>query len=274
VQKVRVSRKTPQYPIEAVDNALQLIELLRDHGSVRLKDAAAELGVSPSTAHRLLAMLIYRGFAERARGRGYVPGPALGAGPAGHGRISELRALAQPLLEELAATVRETVNLMVRVGGEVRFLTTIEGSKPVRVGDRQGAVLPAHRASAGKAMLARLDPIELERLYSGEAATARRLDEPEYAALVRELGFVRERGFAANFEGTEEGVSALGMAITNADGDVVCGISVAIPQSRFREVFDAGLLGETARTAKLLEERLSEVAGGAGVDRGQPPSPG
>lgn len=259
MQKVRVSRKIPQYPIESVDHALQLIELLRDHGSVRLKDAAAELGVSPSTAHRLLAMLIYRGFAERATGRGYVPGPALGAGPVGQGRIGELRAVAQPILEELSATVKETVNLMVRVGGEVRFLSTVEGTRPVRVGDRQGAVLPAHRASAGKAMLARLAPIELEKLYSGEAPTARRLDAADYTALMRELGIVRERGFAANFEGTEEGVSALGMAIVNATGEVVCGISVAIPQSRFREVFDAGLLGETSRTAKLLEERLSEV---------------
>jgi DNA-binding IclR family transcriptional regulator len=64
------------------------------------------------------------------------------------------------------------------------------------------------------------------------------------------------------------------MAITNEDGEVVCGISVAIPQSRFREVFDAGLLGETARTAKLLEERLNAVSGGSELDRGQPPSPG
>lgn len=72
-------------------------------------------------------MLIYRGFAERATGRGYIPGPALGAGPAGHGRIGELRAVPHPLLEELAATVKETVNLMVRVGGEVRLLSTVEG---------------------------------------------------------------------------------------------------------------------------------------------------
>lgn len=267
MQKIRVSRKVPQYPIEAVDNALQLIELLRDHGSVRLKDAAAELGVSPSTAHRLLAMLIYRGFAERATGRGYVPGPALGAGPAGQGRIGELRAVAHPLLEDLAATVKETVNLMVRVGGEVRFLSTVEGSQPVRVGDRQGAVLPAHRASAGKAMLARIDPTELERLYRGEAATARKLKEIEYAALVRELGTVRERGFAANFEGTEEGVSALGVAVSNSAGEVVCGISVSIPQSRFRQVFDEGLVGQTMHAARLLEERLKEMPEAGKLDR-------
>lgn len=205
-------------------------------------------------------MLIYRGFAERATGRGYVPGPALDAGPVGQGRIGELRAQAQPLLEELVATVRETVNLVVCVGGEVRFLTTVEGSRPVRVGDRQGAVLPAYRASAGKAMLSMLDQSELERLYHGENATARRLTEEDYAALVRELGAVRDRGFAANFEGTEEGVSALGVAVSGPAGEVVCGISMSIPQARFRQVFDAGLVGQALHTAKVREERLGKVA--------------
>ena len=56
-------QKRPTYSIEAVDNALQLLQLLRDGGALRLKDAAEELGVAPSTAHRLLAMLVYRGFA-------------------------------------------------------------------------------------------------------------------------------------------------------------------------------------------------------------------
>ena len=49
-------QKRPTYSIEAVDNALQLLQLLRDGGTLRLKDAAAELGVAPSTAHRLLAI--------------------------------------------------------------------------------------------------------------------------------------------------------------------------------------------------------------------------
>lgn len=262
VQKFRIRRQIPRYPIETVDNALQLIEILRDHGSIRLKDAAEELDVSPSTAHRLLAMLIYRGFADRARGRGYVPGPALGAKPAGLDKVGELRTLARPLLVELAATVRETVNLMVRVDGEVRFISTIEGPQILRVGDRQGSVRPAHRTSAGKAMLARLGPQELERLYLGESAGSFRLSAAEYAALVRELGIVRERGFAANFEGTDEGVSALGMAVANATGEVLCGISVAIPQSRFRQVFDAGLFGETSRIVTKLEELLRAVDAG------------
>jgi len=52
---------------------------------------------------------------------------------------------------------------------------------------------------------------------------------------------VRSNGFAANFEGTEEGISALGMALHNGRGEVVGALSVATPTGRFRRLFDAGL---------------------------------
>ena len=65
-------QKRPTYSIEAVDNALQLLQLLRDGGTLRLKDAAEELGVAPSTAHRLLAMLVRRSsLATRILQRGH-----------------------------------------------------------------------------------------------------------------------------------------------------------------------------------------------------------
>src|SRR4029453_19321716 len=166
----RTLQKKPPYPIEAVDNALQLLQLLRDDGSVRLKDAAEELGVAPSTAHRLLAMLIYRGFPVQDETRRYLPGPAMGVGPAGLNWTRLLRTLAQPHLELLAERLNETVNLMVRVGTKVRFLTTVEGSNILRVGDRQGSVMPASKASGGKAILAELDPEMVRKLFSSGTA--------------------------------------------------------------------------------------------------------
>src|SRR6476620_9423531 len=118
-------QKRPTYSIEAVDNALQLLQLLRDGGALRLKDAAEELGVAPSTAHRLLAMLVYRGCAVQDENRRYVPGPAMGVGPAGLPWTRLLRTLAQPHMELLSARPNATVNLMVRVGPKVRFLATV-----------------------------------------------------------------------------------------------------------------------------------------------------
>ncbi|VXC38403.1 Transcriptional regulator, IclR family [Arthrobacter sp. 9AX] len=248
-------QKRPTYSIEAVDNALLLLQLLRDGGTLRLKDAAEELGVAPSTAHRLLAMLVYRGFAVQDETRRYVPGPAMGVGPAGLSWTRLLRTVAQPHMELLSAQLNETVNLMVRVGTKVRFLATVEGSNVLRVGDRQGTVLPASKTSGGKAILAELDPPMIQQLFRSNNAeiSGDTIPVDQYAAFLRELESIRSNGFAANFEGTEDGVSALGMALHNRHGDVVGAISVATPATRFRAVFDGGLVAALRETCRQLE---------------------
>jgi DNA-binding IclR family transcriptional regulator len=248
-------QKRPTYSIEAVDNALVLLQLLRDGGALRLKDAAAELGVAPSTAHRLLAMLVYRGFAVQDENRRYVPGPAMGVGPAGLSWTRMLRELAQPHMELLSSQLNETVNLMVRVGTKVRFLATVEGSNVLRIGDRQGAVLPANLTSGGKAMLAELEPAMVEQLFRSQNAEigGDTIPDGDYTAFTRELESVRNNGFAANFEGTEEDVSALGMSLHNRHGAVVGALSVAMPSTRFRKVFDDGLVAALRATCRQLE---------------------
>lgn len=248
-------QKRPTYSIEAVDNALQLLQLLRDGGALRLKDAAAELGVAPSTAHRLLAMLVYRGFAVQDESRRYVPGPAMGVGPAGLSWTRLLRNLAQPHMELLSSRIDETVNLMVRVGTKVRFLATVEGGNVLRIGDRQGTVMPANKTSGGKAMLAELESPMIEQLFRSHNAeiSGDTIPDSEFPAFLRELETTRNRGFAANFEGTEEGVSALGIAVHNRHGRVVGALSVATPATRFRKVFDAGLVAALRETCRQLE---------------------
>jgi IclR family transcriptional regulator, acetate operon repressor len=74
-------KNRPAYAIESVDNALRILQLLRDSGQVRVSDVAAEIGTARSTAHRLLAMLVYRDFAVQAEDRSYRPGPALSPPP-------------------------------------------------------------------------------------------------------------------------------------------------------------------------------------------------
>ena len=70
-------------------------------------------------------MLVYRGFAVQDENRRYVPGPAMGVGPAGLSWTRLLRNLAQPHMELLSSQLDETVNLMVRVGTKVRFLARL-----------------------------------------------------------------------------------------------------------------------------------------------------
>ncbi|WP_223881030.1 IclR family transcriptional regulator [Nesterenkonia ebinurensis] len=260
----RTYRRPPAYPIEAVDNVLVLLEMLRDFGAVHISEAAQELAVSPSTVHRLMAMLVYRGFAEQDASRRYVPGPALGTEPVGVPWTAELRRRAQPHLDKLAEEVDEAVNLLVRVGTEVRFLTTVEGMRPLGVGDRRGAVMPARQASAGKAILAAMPDPQVEALYRCEAENRGVEYNPEqHQELISELAMVRRQGFAANFEGTEQGVSALGVALRDGSSTVVGGLTVAMPRARFGPVFESGLVPRVFRAKAQLEADLADFESGA-----------
>ena len=248
----------PPYAVESVDTTLRLLQLLRDGGSVRLKDAAAEVGVSPSTAHRLLAMLVYRGFAVQDEARLYWPGPSLGAGPAGVAWTRQLREVVAPALEALARRTGETANLMIRVGSHVRFLTTIEGADVLRVTDRRGVVLPARLASGGKALLAELDRPSLERLYRSTASdvAGEALGHDEFEALLAELEQVRHRGFATNVEETEGGVGAVGAALHDR-GAAVAAVSIATPVGRLPGRVRQGMVDTVLEARREIEAELA-----------------
>ena len=77
----------PQYPIESVDNALKLVLLLGERPEIRMSEASRYLGVASSTAHRLLAMLQYRGFVRQDP---VVEGLSAGSGPH-RGGVRDLR---------------------------------------------------------------------------------------------------------------------------------------------------------------------------------------
>src|SRR3954467_13766265 len=94
-------KNRPSYAIASVDSALLLATLLQHEGPMRVTDAAERLGVSGSTAHRLLGMLVYRDFAEQLPDRRYGPGPLMRGGALPRATVARLREAALPHLRGL-----------------------------------------------------------------------------------------------------------------------------------------------------------------------------
>lgn len=217
---------------------------------MRVTDAAERLGVSASTAHRLLAMLVYRDFAEQQPDRRYRAGSALrySAGDAVPSGV--LRQVALPHLTRLAAEVGESANLILVISTGARFLATAESNQILRVGDRSGRSLPAHLTSGGRAVLAARKPAALRELYGAEPGV-------DIVRLIRELGHVRRRGFAINDQMTEAGLTAIGMAI-GAD-EPTAAISIALPSARFRRELVPGWVHALTTATRNVETSLSEA---------------
>jgi DNA-binding IclR family transcriptional regulator len=226
-------KNKPPYAIESVDNALRILQMVRDSGQIRVSDAAAELGIARSTAHRLLAMLVYRDFAVQAEDRSYRPGPAI-AEPLRGEPAQRLRQAMRPHMEVLCDQVAETVNLVVRLGTQTRFLHTVESAQVLRVTDRQGTILPAWKTSGGKALLAELPDAQLTALLRGaNGRPPEGMTTAERRSLVNELRRVRDQGYAEDIEESESGVCAIGVCVRDKAGEPVAALSVSAPSVRY-----------------------------------------
>ena len=241
-------KNKPTYAIESVDRALRLATLLQQEGSVRVTYAAEVLGISASGAHRLLSMLVYRDFAVQLPDRSYGPGSVLGAAEPSNAPVQLLREVGRPHLRALVDRVGESANLMIRVGTETRFISTVETDRVLRVGDRAGRRLPAHLSSGGKVLLAALSPSELAVLYADT--------DVDPGKLHRSLERVRTDGYAVNRGDTEEGVTAIGMAVLGGDGRPDCAISVGLPSTRFKPTMVPTLVAALTTTKNELQAGL------------------
>jgi DNA-binding IclR family transcriptional regulator len=226
--------KVPTYPIGSVNNALRLLLMFRDHPLIRVSEAGAALGVAPSTAHRLLAMLEYHGFVEQdEETRGYRSGPALVEIGLTAVRSIDVRSHLLPYMERLCDEVDETVQLMVLDGSDCLFLEAVESRQVVRTSSRVGLRLPAYTVSGGKALLAELAPARLRELYPTprlEVRSPRSIRTR--TALEAELARVRDLGFAVNLGESEPDVGAVGVVVRDALGHPRAALAVSAPLAR------------------------------------------
>jgi DNA-binding IclR family transcriptional regulator len=243
----------PQYPIESVDNALKVLLLLGERSELRLTEVADYLGVASSTAHRLLAMLHYRGFIRQdGRSKAYLPGTALTGVAFSILQRFDGRETLRPFLERLNSELGETVHLGILDGAMVRFIDAIESPQAVRVASRLGESKPAHCTSTGKVMLAQLTSEDLYRLYPNEELegltpnSIRRRSELEH-----EVEVIRRLGYATSSEESEEGVASVAVAFPPRRTPMQMAFNVALPVSRMNRG-DVRHMGE--RLAAAVEE--------------------
>lgn len=249
----------PQYPIASVDNALRLILLLGERPEIRLTDASAYLGVASSTAHRLFAMLQYRGFVRQdPHTKVYQSGAALTNIAFSLLSKLDVRTRARPILERLNEEVKETVHLGVLDGSMVRFVDAIESPRPVRVASRMGKAMYAHCTSTGRAILAQLPDSEIFKLYpENDLPQMTTSSISNRDALVEELERIRQRGYAIQREESEEGVSSVSMAITSNLIPSRFAINISVPTTRMT----ATKIKEIASVLTLASDEMSSFFG-------------
>jgi IclR family acetate operon transcriptional repressor len=225
-----------------------------------------------STAHRLLAGLVERGYIGQnpANGRYALGLKVLELAGGRELRTAPLRAAARPHLERVQQATGETANLVVLDGDRVIYVDQVEGSHSVRMFTRPGSSALAHTTGSGKAILTYLPAAAIAALYPREREPFERLTPRTLTtleALRQDFVRIRRRGYALDREEHEEGVSCVATPVFDAGGAACGAISLSGPSSRIERA-DTGTLGvllrsHAAEVSAALSRRAAATGAGA-----------
>jgi DNA-binding IclR family transcriptional regulator len=230
--------------------ALMLLTMFQSRRYVRVIDVSRELGVAPSTAHRLLSVFEQFQFVEQASSYGrYAIGTALTEIARSLSRHLDIETILRPHVAALATELNETVHSCVLRGDKVLFLESVECSHVVRAVSRTGRAIPAYATASGKALLAELSDAELLRLFPNEELPRlTRKTIAKRSVLFAELRRIRERGYAMNVSESERDFAACAAVVRDRRGLARASIVVAGPAVRLRRL-DPGRFSATVLSA-------------------------
>ncbi len=223
-------------PVQSVDRAVSILELLAGRGELGITELATRLGVHKSTAFRLASALERRGLIEQARERGaYRLGFGLLRLAGAMSGQMELNQQGRPVCQRLADEVGETVNIAVLDGSSAVNIDQVLGRSSITTHNWVGQRTPLHATSSGKVLLAHLPEDRAVALIAEglEAATPRTVTDP--AALSEQLARARESGYAFTVEELEPGLNAVAAPIRGPGGRVIAAVSVSGPSFRLPE---------------------------------------
>lgn len=251
------------YRVPAVERAFQILRLIAGQGPLPLTDIVEGTGLNKSTAFYTLRTLVSLDMVlYNELGRRYELGPGLmELGAAASEEMNDI-AIAKRYLAELLERMNVTIVLYRRVNPfEIMLVDKIERVHRVRITLQAGTHVPIQGGSFGRAFLAFDPPKVVEEVLRGglQAFTPRSVTN--IREFKRQLGVVREQGWAVDHEGYALGVSTVAAPIFGPDGT----ISVVAAAVGFTSVLTNEIAEEYGRLLRETCDRIGRTIPGQAV---------
>jgi DNA-binding IclR family transcriptional regulator len=220
-------------PIASVARALALLDALcESEEGLGVNELARQIGVSPSTASRLLGTLEHAGMVQRdGRGPFRLGMQLVTLADRVLSRL-DLRALARPVLIELMERTGETATLSVPAEREAITVDSVPSRASVVSMARLGRPSVAHATAVGKVMLA-FGGGPLPRERDLRALTDRTLTDR--GKLAGEIAAVRQRGYGTVFGEREADVNAIAAPVFDRTGRLAAILGLQGPSTRLED---------------------------------------
>ncbi|MEP3345673.1 MAG: IclR family transcriptional regulator [Litoreibacter sp.] len=214
---------------------LLILEVLgRSNQAMTASEINESLGLPKQTIHRLCATLAENGFiAQHGNSKRYQVARRLRELGSGLIHSSRDHIARRQILSDLAAKIGETVNYVVPEDEGMQYLDRVETDWAFRIQLPIGTNVPFHCTASGKCFLASLPLKQRETLVqclNFEKMTERTHTSPE--TLLEELAEVRKLKYSLDREEFLDGMIALAVPITDANGRFVSALAMHGPTQR------------------------------------------
>lgn len=239
--------------IGAVERALAVLDALGEAGGeIGTNELARRTGINASSVSRLLATLAASGYVEQTPAGRYRLGVRLLQ--LGNRALDalDLRSLARPVLESLAAATGETATLSVPGGHDAVTVDFARSPQAVQSVAQIGRPSIGHATATGKVLLAfgetGLPPAPLRRFTTRTIVDPRGLD--------RVIELVRRQGWAEAAAEREPDLAAIAAPVRGARGELVAILGLQGPLSRFDDAARREAVMPLVEAAGALSRRL------------------
>jgi IclR family transcriptional regulator, KDG regulon repressor len=193
-----------------------------------LTEISAGIGLSKSTAHRLLSTLEEAGMVEldRKTGRYRLGLKVFRLGSVASGSL-ELVRQAEPLLRDIAEETGQTALLFVSDLNEALCVRRFDGDQQVRVLVMEaGKRVPFNCGASQRVLLAHLPEDRWEEVVANHAFRMTSYSLTTREELDSDRREIRERGFSIGWEDCTLHACTLGAPVRRAGGEIVASVSI------------------------------------------------
>tara|TARA_R110002095_G_scaffold10009_1_gene15168 strand:+ start:293 stop:1063 length:771 start_codon:yes stop_codon:yes gene_type:complete len=242
----------------SLGKAFHVLEVLAaSKGALPLLEIVQELGFHKPTVHRILGELLELGYVSRVEKGVYQITPKLrrlALGELGD-RLTEI---ADPCLRLLHDETGETVNLGVLRGTNVRYLSVLESTHPLRRIVEPNSTDPFYSTSLGRAITAQLSDKEWDALLARTRVVAR---TTETVIDQKQLRKIHQRaqadGYAVEQDQNDVGVTCIGAPIYEGE-EIIAAISLSVPTARADARALPRFIKAVIRTARQISKLIQQ----------------
>ncbi len=194
-----------------------------------ISQLSVRTGLSRAAVRRCLYTLTKLGFAGAEDGQRYALRPRMLSLSHTYTTSSALSTAAQPILERMSATFKESFSVATLDGDEIVYIArTVVPSRVMAVDLHIGSRLPAYCTSMGRVLLAYLPPEQIEQYLARVELTPHTTRTVTSAEKLRlSLRTVRRLGYALVDQELEVGLRSLAVPVHAPNGRVVATVNLS-----------------------------------------------